>query len=365
MQPAPRHELEPNDTVAAAEALGPVGAEAVTVAATLGAGDRDHYRIRIVGEPHLLEVSLDGPPADVAVLHPDGRVLASSRAPDAVRGLGVVAGALLIRVSAGGAGADAYRLRVAASPWRRGLEWEPNDDEARPDEMAPAIPGPGKLAEHRVSGWWSDAGDRDCFALPLAVPPEGALLRIVLAPPPSVIPGLTVFAKQAGKAGPALVQARGGRGEPLILPALGARSWTLAYILCVAGESNAPSPAPYLLQASLQPADAPFEFEPNDDLAQASALPPGIAVAGFLPTGDVDLYRISAQTRSQRAIRVAVPEGHEVELLLLDEAGRELARGAPERSGVLRARHPTPAFARLRALGLGRVDRTYEVVLED
>src|SRR5262249_44508558 len=143
--------------------------------------------------------------------------------------------------------AGRYRLVVKHSPWVKGLDWEPNDDDPdKGDEMAALEPDSNSIASHRAQGWWSRRDDVDCYVLPLSVPAAGAVLRIAFPPPAGVEGKVWVLdtgdrnKKIPRKQLAAAVSAK--PGAPATLPALGARSWEPSYIVCTSAKSGfAPS----------------------------------------------------------------------------------------------------------------------------
>lgn len=338
-------EVEPNDDTGSAQRL-PLPAQ---IEAALRGGDRDSFRVVLdQSGGHLLHAWIDGPAGlDLTVLR-DGATKAHVRTPTTLRALGVARGEYVLVVTRAasavdGAVPDDYRLHVATTPWAPGLEWEPNDtpEAATRVEGRDATGTPPKvepsLMDARAIGWWSGPEDVDCFELPLVVPPAGAVVRLALTPPSAVTARLRVLDtgdREAGLARRVLVDVTGAVGSPVVLPALGARSWERSYVVCGQATSGAIASVDglgrYVLDARVFTPEGPFEFEPNETWAMASALPRDVTLAGYLTRGDVDMYRLSAGPASAVEVTVDPPAEVAAELILENEGGVVLARQAGE-----------------------------------
>ncbi|HEY3353491.1 MAG TPA: hypothetical protein VGQ83_09600 [Polyangia bacterium] len=359
-------EAEPNDTPAQAQALARLPAE---VAGTLTAGDRDYYRVTVAAPgTQLVDAWVDeSAGARVRVLAADGRELMAADAPARIGALGVTQGAYLVAVEGGAAAVvGAYRLHVVLSPWTKGLDWEPDDDADHAQTMATLATGKGENARHGAAGWWSRPGDVDCFTAPLVVPAEGAMLRVELRPPPGVRPRLWVL--DAGNA-EAKVPRRTlvdvtapAAGQPALVPALGARSWEAAYVVCTTAAEGANPAGRYQLDVRSFTPPGPFEFEPNGTRETATALPREVAVGGHLTAGDVDWFRVSAGGTGPVAVTLQVPAGVQAELALLDDRGRTLARGDGAGPASVTVTYAAPAFVRLTATSGENLKDTYRVI---
>jgi hypothetical protein len=362
--PAPVTEVEPNDTPAQAQPLPRLPA---TVTGTLTPGDKDHYRLTI-SEPggHVIDAWIDGlPGARLRALSQDGTELAAVSAPARIGALGVAKGAYLLAVEPGdGAATGAYRLTVRVEPWVKGMDWEPNDDPKHQQPMASLTAREGDLARHRARGAWSRPGDVDCFTVPFTVPPEGAQMRLELRPPPGVRGWLEVLDQgdAAAKIAPRRLAAvaSDAPGRPAVLPAMGARSWESSYVACLRAEAGDDPGRPYTLDARVWTPRTAFEFEPNDERATASALPLNVAVEGYLTTGDVDWYRVSAGAPGEVEVTVRAPVA--VEVALCDADGRELGVATGTARQPVAVKRPAAVFARVRPTGPGDVAATYSVV---
>jgi hypothetical protein len=355
-------EREPDDL--------PEEAQAITLPARvqgqLGAGDRDLFAFAI-DEPggFLVDAWLTTPGrARLRVLRREGTELATVTAPERIGSLGLVRGQYLVAVEEAGGGGT-YELMLRARAWVHGLDWEPDDNPAQAQEMEPLERSGRDLWRYRAAGSWSRRGDVDCFRVPLAVPAAGAQLRVELTPPAGVSARVAVY--DAGEprrhlAPQELVAITRPAGARAILPAIGARAWEPSYSVCVAAAAGEAFGERYRLEVRAFANDGPFEFEPNDGRDTASALPRDVPLHGYLGDGDVDWLRISAAARAQARVRLSLPDGVAAELILRDEAGRELARahGEPRRDVTLAA---AATFVELRAQEGGNVEQPYTIVV--
>jgi hypothetical protein len=365
--PAEVAEVEPNDTPAQAQALPRLPA---TVTGGLEPGARDLYRVAIEAPGgHLLDAWAEGVPgARLRVLGPDGAPLATVSGADRIGALGVARGSYLVALEAdGGAARAAYRLHVRVEPWVKGMDWEPNDDPAHQQPMAELPARPAELARHLARGAWARTGDVDCFTVPFSVPPEGAQLRLELKPPPGLVGRLEVLDRgdPAAKIPPRTlaVATAPAAGQPALLPALGARSWESSYTACLRAAAGHDPTGRYQLEARLSTPPTPFEFEPNDTLATASALPLAVTVAGYLTADDVDWYRISAGAQAAVVVTVRAPAATEV--ALCDAAGRPLAVATGAAGQAVVVQRAGAVFARVRAIGAGNLAATYSIAARD
>jgi hypothetical protein len=362
--PVAANEHEPNDDVAAAQRLPWPDAD---ITGELHAGDRDAFLVTIpdaeVG-PFALDVWLEG--ADTTGIHIEvvrsDDHLQSATAPGRLTSLGLARGATMITVS-GSDRARGYRLHVHAHPWAPGAEWEPNDvpDHAQNLDPVQGKEVPGTLAALAVHGTWASTDDVDCYEIPLVVPPKGSLVRVELQPSSGARARVRVLDAgdpESHVTRRLLAQAVSpAPGAPAILPALGGRSWEHVWTACVTAEGADPT-ARYTLAVRELTSDGPFEFEPNDDAGQASALPDAIAVGAYLPAGDVDWYRLSGRAHT---LTVTPPAGLAVEAVLYDRDRHEIARRRGETGAVVTLVAEGAAFAELRAAS-GAADATYSIL---
>lgn len=365
-------EHEPNDAPEMAQAIDRLPAQ---VAAEWQVGDRDRFSV-VVDAPggQLLDAWTEGRSGLRLCVSRDGVEKACAVAPARVGALGVARGGYLLSVEGQEAKAGAYQLHVRRTPWVTGLEWEPDDTPDTAQELARAKPAPAappeqserEIARYHGAGWWSRPGDVDCFVVPLEVPPAGAVIRLELTPPLAVRARLWVLDAgdhEVGVAPRKLAEAAGAApGEQVVIPALGARSWEARYTACAAGVGGEDAERRYSLDVrSFTPA-GPFEFEPNDDAARATALPRGTALTAYLPSSDVDWYRISAAPEPAVRVVVELPAGTGADVVLRDEQGRELGRARSARGGERLALDATGGvFAEVRAGSAAAVEKTYRI----
>jgi hypothetical protein len=359
-------EREPNGTPAQAQSIEGVPAE---ITGELGPGDQDVYRlVTAESQGYLLDARVEGlAGARLTVSAADATHVAA--APPRIGALGIVHGTTLLTVDGPGGVSGAYRLYVDRRPWVKGLDWEPDDDPAHAQELAPRPHDVKELGAFHASGWWSRPGDVDCFRLPLTVPGAGAVVRVELSPPRGTAGRVRVLdAGEPEAKTPVpprlLVEATAARDAKVVLPAVGARAWMSAYFLCASaaeGENLADS---YVLEVRTFTPPGPFEFEPNDVREAASALPRGVAVGGHLTRGDVDWFRISAGPPGALAAIAEIPPGVTAELSATDEAGRELVlkTGAPG-AVVALPRMVGAAFVRLRAVAGENLTAPYRLTV--
>lgn len=358
-------ETEPNDAPAQAQ---PIGTQA-DVLARWQPGDVDVFAIAIE-EPggFLLHARVDDRPgARLVVTDAAGKAKAEVAAPAEIRALGVGRGRYYVSVSGGvgDASGGTYRLAVRLSPAGPGSEWEPDDDPRHAEDLATEKPKAKEIARYRVAGWWSHPDDMDCFKVPLMVPPQGAVLRLELHPPAGVTPRLRVLdsGDEENQIPPRLLAETEGAapGATAILPALGARSWESRYYACTAAAVGENFADRYRLEVSAWTPEEPFEFEPNDAPEAASALPRDTTVVGYLPTSDVDWYRISAAPEPSVRVTVDVPADVAAELVLYSEPRRELSRRSGAAGERLTLEAAGVTFAAVRPLGGGSVAHTYRI----
>jgi hypothetical protein len=333
----------------------------VEVAGVLGPGEIDWYRATVPDGHLVLDAWVEAPAGvRVRVRRPEGGELAAATAPARVAALGVTAGPYLIAVDGPAGG---YRLHVHSATWARGEDWEPDDQPEQAQPMASLPAGAGELARFRAAGRWSRPDDVDCFVVPLAVPADGAVVRLELRPPPAVTAELWVL----DSGNPAarvprtrLAEARGAAaGAPVVVPALGGRSWESSYVVCTRARAGFDPGQRYLLEVRMRTPRGPFEFEPNDERERASALPRDLALEGYLTTGDVDWFRVSAG-RGPVRVTASPPTGVAVELRLLDGGGQELAR-AQAAPGAPVTATAAATFVRVAAIAGGDVTATYRI----
>lgn len=279
-------ESEPNDKFYEANVLRP-GSE---IRGLLGrAGDKDWYRIPLAGLPKgsLLSVTyvgVGGVTADVTVYDWARRKLMTRRgtrgATITIRDLKVRLLTRLAYVSVKGLRRfnpdDTYRLRVEATQPGLNREVEPNDTPNKGVRLS------GKRGE--VRGSIEVAHDVDYFKLALA---GRSNVRLSVQPPAGVDVQLTVYDLRGRVLGKANF---GKAGEAELLANIRAIH---GIRVRVAGAKRSFDPKhSYSLRWVVTPADRGDEREPNNKLAQANSVVPGVSARGYIhPKGDVDYYR--------------------------------------------------------------------------
>ncbi|HLK88864.1 MAG TPA: hypothetical protein VKZ18_03165 [Polyangia bacterium] len=350
-------ELEPNDTPATAQRLLVAPAAPAAVAATLQPRapgpkhDVDFFQISApspdAGAPAAAPPDAGGPPprppflvrADVRpaagltvtleALDAAGHVLvtaAGSQPGEAVAipnlPLAPPATALLrVRAAGEAAGATSYRLTVHLVPFDAGAEIEPNGDAAHATDLQPGSEAVGYL------GW---RRDQDWYRLPTAAIPEGGVLSVDLDPVPEVGASLQLY----GADGHKLTEARGRKGERVVLRNVRVPAGDAAVFLVVRADTNWSADARYNLRPRADLPKAGTEAEPNDDQAHAQAIGDG-TVTGYLARGDVDFFRYSTDGMALLDVEVAPPERGGVEVEVTREDNTLLARA--------QSLHHTPA----------------------
>jgi hypothetical protein len=348
-------EVEPNNTLVAAQPLAVTAtmpaAVAGTIAASPAAGqtnakrDVDLYRVDVPGPdggaapsagdagavvaPPRSELRADlrpvtpGLATTLEVLDGTGHVLvAASGQPGeaiAVPNLAARAGSFYLRVRAAGAEAPAgsYRLVVRLVPFEVGAELEPNGDAAHATELAPGGEAVGYL------GW---RRDQDWYRLPTAGLAEGSVLSVDLDPLPEVSVTLQLYGADAHR----LTEARGRKGERVVLRNVRIAPSDPFVFVVVRADVGFSADARYNLRPRTDLPKAGTEAEPNDDQAHAQAIGDG-TVVGYLARGDVDFFRYNSDGMALLDVDVSPPERGAVEVELTREDNTLLARAASGR----------------------------------
>lgn len=239
--------------------------------------------------------------------------------------------------SAADAGAPAgssYQMTVLLLDFEVADEREPNDRQESAGELS--WQGRSALAAG-LHGW---RRDEDWYRLPLDAIEPGWVLNLDLEGVEGVAAGLAIH----DSAGKRIAGVRGRKGEGLtlhnlVLPsgtadagvaAAGGRWWYLV----VRAESGLDRERRYVLRADavLPDARGGFETEPNDDAAHASSVADG-TTTGYLPVGDVDVFRYLAAEPRELDIEVSPPSRVRVKLeILRARDGQVLAEAVAARA---------------------------------
>ncbi len=357
-------ELEPNDRFELAQDI-PLSA---AVDGELDSGDADCFSFTITqAGPHVVSAWLEGSPGlRLEALSESGTASAHAETPARIADLGVLPGRVFLVVSGSG-GSHRYRLHVSAQGWALGRAWEPDGTAELAQEMTLAEAEPGELARHLAWGTWSSPDDVDCWRIPLRVPAAGATMHLELQPPVAVSAALEVLDSgepEAHVAPRRLQETIGQPGQPVVIPALGERSWEPGYTVCARIVSG-PAGGRYRLEVRQTTPAGPFEFEPNDTPLKASALPRDVEMRAHAAPGDVDWFRLSSGSTAVIQVTASPPAEMSLELALLDRQGRTLAerRGHPGSPVVLEARGIE--HVRVRPLVGASVERTYRLIATD
>jgi len=323
-------EAEPNDS--AEKAL--VIERSVLVEATLGADpqkpDEDWYAFK-ASLPRTVEVSVTTPMGgDLALEIVDATrtVLASINAagPGGTERLPNldVSGTVLVRVVTVKKGVGgAYTLSARFRERQPGFELEPNDRkvDATQVQLGQAVSGflghPGDVDLYRFelptddeapaepspevdAGEGEDAGPADA-----AVADAGAASepRTALRVDVSAIEGASIDLQLLTEAEAVLFQSRSRESSGLSLRNVGVRqSDRVLYVAIRSGAIGAGKDArrgfdtehSYTLTVVPEEAGASAEYEPNDEIARATELPPNSYREGFInPRGDVDHFKLT------------------------------------------------------------------------
>ncbi len=211
-------------------------------------------------------------------------------------------------VDAGASAGSSYQMAVLLLDFEFGDEREPND---RPD-TAGDLSWQGRSA--LAAGLFGWRRDEDWYRLPLDATEAGWVLNLDLEGVEGVAASLAVN----DSAGRKIVAVRGRKGESLTLhnvalPSVAADAGVAVaggrwWYLVVRAESGVDRERRYVLRAEavLPEARGGFETEPNDDAAHASSLADG-TTTGYLPLGDVDVFRYLAGGPRELDIEVSPP----------------------------------------------------------
>jgi len=340
-------EVEPNDTLAAAQRLAVTESTPAAVAGTLAMHgpkrDVDLFRVELpAGDAGAVATTDAGAPPPRVVLRADLRpvaglsvsldaldeaghtVIATAGQPGeaiAIPNLAVRSGAVLLRVRAAGGEVPAatYRLAVRLAPFDNGAEIEPNGDAPHATELALGGEAVGYLGWHR---------DQDWYRVSTVGIAEGSVLSADLDPIVEVSATLQLI----GTDGHKVSEARGRKGERVTLRNLRLAPGDGPVWLVVRAEIGWSGAARYNLRPRAELAKAGTEAEPNDDVAHAQPIEDGTAL-GYLPRGDIDVYRYSTPGMALLDVEVTPPARATVQVEVLREDGSLLARAESDRHG--------------------------------
>jgi hypothetical protein len=329
-------EQEPNDKFYEANPLIPGG----EIRGLLGrAGDKDWYRVSLVGLPagSLLGLTFEGVggvTADVTVYNWARKKILTRRgtrgATIYIRDLKVRLLTRVVYVSVRAHSRfnpdDSYRLQVEATRPGTNREVEPNDTPQQ------AVRVGGKWGE--VQGSIEVAHDVDFFYLALG---GRSNVRISVQPPAGVDVALAVYSLRGHR----LAEANSGKaGEAELLANIRAVNGVRVR---VAGAKRTFDPKhSYKLSWVVTPADRGDEREPNDKLATANGVVPGVSARGYVhPKGDEDFYRfrLAGLLGTTQKVRISVQGVPRVRLhlTLLDDQKNVLAQSSRPTTEGLRS----------------------------
>jgi hypothetical protein len=363
-------EKEPNDPLAGPNYV-PFTSGALVMRGTLTGVDEDTFDLQIPGAvpaaggdaasapadggvpriTHRLAIDVtpgDGLASELAVRAESGALLASCRprGPGQRYGLpnlGVFAGErLVVQLTAANGRPKTselpYTLGLRLLPLEGGEEREPNNAAAQATPLPPAHAAP------EAAGYLGTSKDEDWFRVPLGAVAEGTVLAVELDPPGELAASLTVLDASERKVATASAR-RGQRvtlrnlaASALARPA-GARSADggavepFFYAVVRAEGAGFDLEHRYLLRVRADAGSDVDEREPNDDPTRAGSLVAG-AATGYLPPGDVDVFRVDAPAGAMVTADVVPPQRLDVVLELLARADGPWLRADAGRRGV-------------------------------
>lgn len=266
-----------------------------------------------------------------------------------------------------GAGSG-YRLAVRVVDFEVGDEREPNDRAAQATELSAAHTSP------EAAGFFGWRRDEDWYRLPVEGLPAGTVLNLEL----DGVEGVSATLSLNDAAGAKMATAHGRRGERVVLRNVGIGASPTAPVVgrdaavgghavyvVVRAESGRNLERRYTLHVQAELAKEGSETEPNDDPAHASPLPDGLTT-GFLPPGDVDVFRYTPSGPTALDLEVTPPDRVNVKLEVLRADGTPLAsadeagRRQPER--LTNVAVSEPVLVRLtQRKGDGNADEAYQL----
>jgi hypothetical protein len=362
-------EKEPNDPLAGPNYI-PFASGALVMRGTLGGIDEDTFDLQIPGAvatgsdagdapadagaprlTHRLAIDVtpgEGLASELVVRAESGALLASCRprGPGQRYGLpnlGVFAGErLVVQLSAASGRPKTselpYTLGLRLLPLEGGEEREPNNTAAQATPLPPAHAAP------EAAGFLGTSKDEDWFRVPLGAVADGTVLAVELDPPGDVTASLTVLDASEHKV--ATASARKGQRITLrnLAPAALARpagargadagaTEPFFYVVVRAEGAAFDLEHRYVLRVRADAGSDVDEREPNDDPTHAGALLAG-AATGYLPPGDVDVFRLEAPAGAVVTADIVPPLRLDVVLELLPRADGRWLRADAGRRGV-------------------------------
>ncbi|MFL5304964.1 MAG: hypothetical protein ACJ8F1_07105, partial [Polyangia bacterium] len=335
-------EVEPNDTVAAAQRLALTETTGTAVAGDLrpraakrdtdlfvlqtparDAGAADQRGADAGPLPPRLVLRVDlRPAAGLAValdaLDEAGHVLVSAAGGAgeavAIPNLAMTSGAVALRVRAVGpeGPTPTYRLAARLAVFDNGAEIEPNGEAARATELALGGEAVGYLGWHR---------DQDWYRLATGGVADGSVFSADLDPVAEVAATLQLFSADGHK----LSEARGHKGERVALRNVRIPPGGPAVFVVVRTDAGWSASARYNLRPRAELPRPGSEAEPNDDIAHAQPVEDGTAL-GYLARGDVDVFRYATAGIALLDVEVEPPERESVQVELVREDGTLLGR---------------------------------------
>lgn len=347
-------EAEPNDKQGAAQPLAP----GEWIEATMKEKDVDWFRLSIKQSAQVARVQVRGVTGldlQLEAFNSEGKRLVKvdndkEGGGEVLVNLSVEPGATLLRVSEvkGRPGTLPYRVGFTLRAREEGEEVEPNWKAAMATPLALEQEAVGYLGWPRDDDWYQvEIG---------SISPE-ARLRVELDGVDGVRANLSV--RDAD--GKVLVQRATGKGKGAILANLMPPPPGQPLLVVVRCREGTNVETRYYLRVMHEVPAGLTEQEPNDVPEQGTPLHDGRAVSGLLlDRYDHDLYRIPAQETRWVSLKVRPPMGLDLELALLDSAGKATwtvnAAGMrlPEEMPALMVA-PPGAIVRVRAVALDRI----------
>jgi hypothetical protein len=364
-------EKEPNDPLAGPNYV-PFATGALVMRGTLGGSDEDTFDLQIPGASlagggdaqtapadagtppitHRLAIDVtpgEGLASELVVRAESGAQLASCRprGPGQRYGLpnlGVFAGErLVVQLTAGGGRPKTselpYTLALRLLPLEGGEEREPNNTAAQATLLPPAHAAP------EAAGFLGTSKDEDWFRIPLGAVADGTVLAVELEPPAGLAASVTVLDATEHKV--ATATARKGqritlrnlaptalsRPAPTRAADAGAAEPPFFYAVVRAEGAAFDLEHRYVLRVRADAGSDVDEREPNDDPAHAGAFVAG-AATGYLPPGDVDVFRLDAPAGAVVAADIVPPLRLDVVLELQARADGPWLRADAGRRGA-------------------------------
>jgi hypothetical protein len=339
-------EVEPNNRIEEANLLTPGRPIRGRLWGPGGKPDIDHFRVVCREARGILRAEVSGVPGldlalDVFRLHPRRRLASANNARaglgEVIPNVGVVQGEYVIVVRAAQKKAtpveSPYTLTVTISPVGEGDELEPNDVRVDAQEVEPG---------RRIQGFFGKRKDVDWYRLKLPETQGEAILRTELTAV-SGVPFVSLEVQDEIEV--VLKKGRSARGAGVLFPNLFVKPNQRFLYLAASGGQGFNVTDRYTLETTLQPVTSLVEREPNDRPPQATPLPVGERLQGYLaPVGDEDWFALDAAEPSIGRIAVTGLDQVDLALALHDAAGKEvvLVDEGREREGEVIPNAPLP-----------------------